>query len=237
MENSGLLYLLPNLIHEEEAVSELPAILNEIVPTLDGLIAESEKEGRRFLKHFVSKEKLHSFKIKELSEHTKEGEYEELLKPLLQKERWGFVSDAGLPCLADPGSHLVYLARKAGIYVDAISGPSSLILALLLSGLTAQKFSFHGYLPKSGEELRKALLHMERSSKEEKATQLWIETPYRSEKLFSAILEVLHPDTLLCLALDLKGPLEFIKTQKIANWKKQAAPVLKLRAIFLILSC
>src|SRR5437016_1032663 len=138
----GMLYLLPNLLDEEQPHERfLPAPLAEVVASLDGVFCESEKPARRFLGRF----KRASLTLKLLNEHTKDTELAELIEPVEKGGRWGVLSDAGLPCIADPGAQLVSLARKKGIHVEALVGPSSIIMALMLSGLYCQRFSFHGY--------------------------------------------------------------------------------------------
>jgi len=228
------LILLPNLLHEEaqEALC-LPGGLKEVVSRLNGLIAESPKEGRQFLKR-MGRVPL-EVPQKELSEHTTSEEIDRLLDPMKKGETWGYVSDAGLPCLADPGAKLVAKARENKIAVQAISGPSSIMLVLMLSGLSAQNFSFLGYLPRDTEELKKALKAMEKRVREEKQTQVFIETPYRNEKLFQTLVQTLSLDLKLCIASNLTGPDESVETQTIANWKKTSPPPLKDKpAIFAI---
>jgi 16S rRNA (cytidine1402-2'-O)-methyltransferase len=229
------LILLPNLLHQDaQQAFCLPEALKEIVAKLDGLIAESPKEGRQFLKR-MGRVPL-EVPQKELNEHTTSEEIEQLLEPMKKGEVWGYVSDAGLPCLADPGAKLVAKAREKQITVQAISGPSSIMLVLMLSGLSAQNFSFHGYLPRDTEELKKALKVMEKRTRDEKQTQVFIETPYRNEKLFQALLQNLAPDLKLCIASNLTGPDELVETQTIASWKKVSSLTLKDKPTIFALS-
>lgn len=230
------LYLLPNLLSEELPWEPfLPVSVKEAVLSLQGLIAESEKAGRRFLKRFLTHERLAAMPIKLLNEHTPHSELEELFAPIRRGETWGLVSDAGIPCLADPGAALVRLAQKHQLPVVAIPGPSSPILALQLSGLNGQSFSFHGYLPREPDPLQKALKKLEKRSQEEKATQIWIEAPYRSARLAQTAMEVLKPQTLFCIALNLTMPNQRVRTQKIEQWKKTTFPIEKEPAVFLML--
>ncbi|MEI6242586.1 MAG: SAM-dependent methyltransferase [Chlamydiota bacterium] len=228
-----ILYLLPNLLGENDSFEEFfPPIIKKILPTLDGLFVESEKEGRRFLSHFLPREQWTKIKLKECNEHTLVSMKEEMIKPLVDGETWGLISDAGLPCIADPGSWLVLEARKRGIDVQAIPGPSSIFLALMSSGLPAQSFLFHGYLPREENELRKKLLLMEKNSIEKGMTHLWMETPYRVEKMCHMALRVFHPNTLFCVAQNLLQPTERVIVKPIRLW--EGIRVENVPSIFLI---
>ncbi|HXF29241.1 MAG TPA: SAM-dependent methyltransferase, partial [Chlamydiales bacterium] len=144
-----MLYLLPNLLDETcDASLQLPKAVFDAVAEIDGLICENEKEGRRFLKRFRTKKILQEMPLQLLNEHTPSKDLEALVAPLIKGQTWGLVSDAGLPCIADPGAPLVQLARKKNIAIRAFAGPSSLMMALQLSGFSGQRFSFYGYLPK-----------------------------------------------------------------------------------------
>lgn len=228
------LFLFPNLLAEGSSAEEvLPHGLGNLVKTIQGLIAESEKGGRQFLRLFG----IRDLPIKVLSEHTKESEIDGLLAPLAKGEQWGLVSDCGLPCLADPGSNLVFRARKRGIRIQALAGPSSISLALMLSGLPAQKFTFNGYLAREEEKLRREIRQLEKRSEQEGVTELFIEAPYRNQKMLKILVESLHDKTLLSVAWDLTFPSEAVVTETIAVWKKMALPDLhKKPAIFLIRS-
>jgi 16S rRNA (cytidine1402-2'-O)-methyltransferase len=237
MQNSkGSLYLLPNLLDEELSYELfLPAKLPEIVQSLQGLIVESEKSARRYLRRFVSHDVLVKFPLKLLNEHTQKGDVKELLAPLEAGENWGLISDAGLPCLADPGSDLVILAQERGLKIIPIAGPSSIIFALQSSGLSGQRFAFHGYLPREPEDLKKALIKLERRAREDQATQIFIEAPYRSAKIAAHALETLQPSTRFCIALNLTSPSERLLTRTIAAWRKSPWEIGKEPAVFLLL--
>lgn len=230
---SGTLYLLPNLLGEQEKwEAVLPASVSNAVTQLDGLIAESEKGGRYFLRRFPLKKPLQQMPIALLNEHTQDKELAHLLEPVKRGETWGVVSDAGLPCLADPGSALVLRAHQLGIRVVTFPGPSSVTHALILSGLPGQRFAFHGYL---NRERAEHLLTLERRSQSDQATQLFIETPYRNLQTAEAALSTLSPDTLFCIAWDLTLPTECVITQPIQKWRQSALPdIHKKPAIFLL---
>ena len=209
------LYLLPNLLHEESK-------LTVSLPSLDALIAESEKGGYTYLKRFS----LGKIPVYMLNEHTRNTE--ELLS--IAEEKVGLISDAGLPCLADPGAELVFLARQKSVKIQAIPGPSALTLALMLSGLPAQTFTFHGYL----ERDEKALLSQLRSFPK-KTTHLFIEAPYRNQKLLTFLLKHCQPHDLLSVAWNLTGPDEEVVTQEVQKWRAFPLPDLhKKPAIFIL---
>lgn len=222
-----MLYLLPNLLSPEaDPRLWFPAALWKIVPTLDGLFCESEKEGRRYLKLFDFPEgkSFRDVPLRLVNEHTQEAEIE-------SDQTWGLISDCGLPLLADPGARLVPKASK----VIALSGPSSIILALMLSGMSGQNFAFHGYLPREEEKRKQKIALLEKRAREEGSVHIFIETPYRNKALFDALLHTLSPHTLLCVATDLTGPAEHVETRPIKEWKRRSPPSIhKLPSIFLL---
>jgi len=231
------LFLLPNLLDETLSWEPfLPQSVALAVSTLDGLIAESEKEGRRYLRRFVDHERMAKTPIRTLNEHTQPQELAELLTPLLKGERWGLVSDAGLPCIADPGAPLVLLAEEKKIRVETFSGPSSIVMALQLSGLSGQRFAFHGYLPREASDLKRTLQQIEGRSKQDSSSQIWIEAPYRTSKLAQTAIETLQPSTLFCIALDLTLPTQSVRTQSIAKWRHSEIEMGKRPAVFLLQS-
>lgn len=208
------LILLPNLLHEESMWSFTP-------PPIDALIAESEKEGYAYLKRF----QLPKVPVYLLNEHTKNpAELLQIPQPVV-----GLISDAGLPCLADPGSQLVALARKKGMTIEAIPGPCSIVMALQLSGFSGQKFAFHGYFPREEKEIGNKLKSLPREM-----AHLFIETPYRTEKVVKMLLSLLSSQDQLCLALELMGPNQQVETHSIQEWKNRPTPTGKPRAVFVI---
>lgn len=237
-EVHSTLILLPNLLHEEEVDFHdfLPAIVEEKVLSLNGIIAESEKAARRYLKRFSYPEgrSFREIPIRLLNEHTASSDLEELLAPLLVGERWGLISDAGLPCLADPGANLVALARKKNIKVEAISGPSSLFLALMLSGLSAQRFWFYGYLERDPQLLRAEIKKLEKESLEKKTTILCIEAPYRSQTLFQALTQELDPSIQLSVCVNLTASNEDVFSFSVKEWKKRPIPDLHKKTVVFV---
>ncbi|MDB6081705.1 MAG: hypothetical protein JWO53_977 [Chlamydiia bacterium] len=231
-----MLYLLPNLLDEsQDAALYLPKIVFDAVETIDGIIAESEKGARRYLKRFKTKKILQEMHVRLLNEHTKESDLKELMAPLQRGEIWGLVSDAGLPCIADPGAQIVALANAFSIPVTALPGPSSIVLALMLSGFSGQRFSFHGYLPKDEKERVRQLKLFEDDAKRFSRTHLFIETPYRSHSLLSECVSLLQESTKFCVAWDITGTNQGVMSKTIREWKKGALPqVEKKPAIFLL---
>ncbi len=232
------LILLPNVLHdgEEDIRRVFPAIVQDKVVSLHGLIAENEKEARRYLKRFIFPEgrTFREVPIRLLNEHTTPQELAELLEPLLSGETWGLISDAGLPCLADPGANLVALARKKGVSIEAVSGPSSLFLALMLSGLSAQNFTFHGYLERDPVRICSQIKELEKKSQQFQQTQLCIEAPYRSQSLLNALIKNLSPSTTLSICVNLTAPDELVWTFPVKEWLKKNLPDLhKKPTIFL----
>ena len=233
----GKLILLPNLLEETLSPEAfLPASLDLTIKTLQGLIAESEKSARRYLRKFLSHDEMAAMPLRLLNEHTKEAELAELLIPLQQGEIWGLISDAGLPCLADPGADLVWLAQSHGIAVETHAGPSSIIFALQLSGFPSQRFTFHGYLPREVPDLEQALRTLEKTSKTTQSSQLFIEAPYRSAKLFDILLTTLAPTTRLCVAASLTTPQQRVVSQTIAKWKGAKIQLGKEPVVFVVYS-
>lgn len=229
--SKGKLILLPNLLDAEAAIDgSFPPAVASLVFSLNGLICESDKEGRRFLRRFLSHDQMAALPLRNLNEHTLPAELKTLIEPLLKGETWGLISDAGLPCIADPGAEVVWLAREKGIEVEALSGPSSLLLSLQLSGFSGQRFTFHGYLPREMADLEKKIKELEKRSKEE--TQIWIEAPYRSAKILDLLQKTLQPSTRLCVAVNLTSSNQRVASSYIKNWKP--FPIQKEPAVFLL---
>jgi 16S rRNA (cytidine1402-2'-O)-methyltransferase len=231
------LILLPNLL--DESLSHeffLPASVTNAVRSLQGLLVESEKSARRYLRRFLSHDEMGKIALRLLNEHTKPDELKELIEPLLKGETWGILSDAGLPCLADPGAEIVALAKEHGIEVEALVGPSSIVLSLQLSGFPSQKFSFNGYLPRELPALQAALRDLEKRSRLEGSTQLFIEAPYRSAKLLDTMLETLAPTTRLCVAASLTTSEQKVVSHTVAQFKakKDSLTLRKEPVVFLI---
>lgn len=224
------LHLLPNLLCDScDHRLFLPAHVDVVMTTLDGLIAESVSGGRRYLKRFTTKRPPHEMPIALVGEDP-----DFLLEPIQGQQQWGLVSDAGLPCLADPGAALVRRAQQLHLPIQTYPGPSSITMALVLSGLPAQSFTFHGYLPKEPTHRKQTLIVLEKRSEEERSTQIFIEAPYRNAHTFAACLEFLHPQTWMTVGVELTAPTQFLDTRRIAEWRVHPLTLTKTPAIFLI---
>lgn len=233
-----MLYLLPNLLSAEADPSLfLPSSIGEIVRQLDGLIAESVKGGRRFLAPFLQDRKPDEVPLALLNKNTPDADMDFLLEPLLEGETWGLVSDAGLPCIADPGWRLVRQARRRGVALQTVGSCCSITDALMLSGLPAQRFSFHGYVPNEEGKRKKYLKDLEKRSRQEKAVQVFIEAPYRNEALLGDALQVLDERTLLSVAWSLTSSEQGVKTTNVEGWRRGAPPAFRKQpAVFLLYS-
>jgi 16S rRNA (cytidine1402-2'-O)-methyltransferase len=239
MENQkkkAALLLLPNLLGEMRYHQPfLPASVDRAVHDIDGLIAESATAGRRYLSRFETVKPTDEIPIALYTADSVDSNLDFLLEPLRKGERWGLLSDAGLPCIADPGSKLVQRARLLGIPVQAFVGPSSILLALMLSGLPGQKFYFQGYLKRDHDKRQKEIRLLEKKSVDEEATQIFIEAPYRNMHLLESLMSVLDDETMLCVAWELTTSEQGILSQPVRLWKKSPLPNLaKKNAIFLL---
>lgn len=229
----GKLLLIPNVLEEGQDLAFLiPEAAQEAIKSVQGLIVESERNARRYLRRFVSHERLQEIPLRVLSEHTKKHEIKDLLAPIRKGEVWGLISDAGIPCVADPGADLVSLAHRQKVHVETFVGPSSIMMALQLSGFSGQHFTFHGYLPRERVRLEPRVLEIEK--KADRYTQIWIEAPYRSQKCFECLKETLDPKTELCVAASLTFSNQRVLSQPIENWKKSFFSLEKEPVIFLI---
>ena len=234
MSKPGRLYLIPVALGGENAQSVLSPVTLGVLPALRHFIAENPKTARQFLKAAGYPPPLSEAEIQTLNEHTTEAELPRLLAPLLEGRDCGLLSEAGCPAVADPGAALVRLAHEQGIRVVPLVGPSSVLLALMASGMNGQRFAFHGYLPVDREQRRKKLLDLERLSVQQDATQIFIEAPYRNQALLQAVLETCNGATLLCLATDITLESESIRTQPVASWKNKPPDINRRPTVFLL---
>ena len=231
---TGTLYLIPVALNESAALEAVPPATLAVARKLDTFIVENAKSARHFLKAIGYPCPLQQVRFHVLDEHTREAGLDALLAPLLAGEDCGLMSEAGCPAIADPGALLVRLAHDAGIRVAPLAGSSSILLALMASGMNGQRFAFHGYLPVDKAERALKINALEAEARV--ATQIFIETPYRNAALLQALLENCRPDTLLCVAADLTGPSEFVATRTVAAWKKKP-PILDRRPAVFLLYC
>lgn len=233
----GKLYLIPTPIGENASWDiTLPAENRRLLDEIGYFVVENMRTARRFLARSGLRRPIDELVFTELNEHTPPEAVAPMLEPLLERgENIGVMSEAGLPCIADPGALLVAAAHRHGIEVVPLVGPNSITLALMASGANGQSFAFNGYLPVKAPERQRAIRRFERRAHEERQTQIFIEAPYRNRKLFDDLLAVCSAETHLCVACDLAEPDQYVRSQRIAEWKKSGAPLFEKRpAIFIL---
>lgn len=233
---AGRLFLLPVTLGESKLEAVIPQEVQQRVRALEYFIAENPKSARAYLKQVGMPRPLQELHIASLNEHTPETEVAGLAAPILAGHDAGMMSEAGCPGVADPGAKLVRYAHQHGVQVVPLVGPSSILLALMASGLDGQRFAFHGYLPVADGERESTLRDLEKQSRRLKQTQLFIETPYRNQKLLHSILACCAGSTLLCIAAEVTLADENIRTRTIAAWKKAPPQLDRRPALFLLLA-
>jgi 16S rRNA (cytidine1402-2'-O)-methyltransferase len=230
----GILYLIPTPLGDSgEELMQFPGN-KDIIDSLEVFIVEELRTARRFLKKSGISRTIDSLTFFELNEHTVQEESELFLNPALEGKNIGLLSEAGLPCIADPGHSIVKLAHKKGMRVIPLVGPSSLMLALMASGMNGQQFIFHGYLPAKPNERVSALRSIEKDIHTHHRTQIFIEAPYRNQAMLESIRSSCHGDTRLCIAIDLTMESEYISTRSVAGWKNNLPDLHKRPAVFLL---
>lgn len=234
---SGRLFLLPAWLSEDTPPADVvPAAVMARIHALDTFVVEEAKSARRFLAACGHPRPMREIAMSELNEHTPKAEVAALLAPVLEGRDLGVLSDAGVPAVADPGALLVAEAHARGVTVVPMVGPSSILLALMASGLDGQRFRFVGYLPADSAARRVALQDLERQSARNAETQIFIETPYRNEALFADVLHSCKPSTRIAVAADLTRPSEWVRMHLVESWRKNAVTIGKRPAIFLLLA-
>ena len=236
MSRAGTLYLIPTLLGEATVDTAIPTGVQERIRAIGYFIAEEPKSARAFLKAVGHPLPLARLKIDRLEASPDATRIAQLLEPVLGGSDAGVLAEAGAPAVADPGAPLVRAAHRSGLRVAPLVGPSAILLALMSSGLDGQRFAFHGYLPVAERELEMRLRSLEADSRREHRTEVFIETPYRSDRLLRAILDACAPDTLLSLAVDLASSGESISTATIADWRARRYLIGKRPAVFLLLA-
>jgi 16S rRNA (cytidine1402-2'-O)-methyltransferase len=231
----GLLYLIPSTLGSDETIYIIPQGVKNIISALEYFIVENEKSARLFLKNLEVGIIQQHLKITVLDKHASENNTTDFLAPAINGKNIGLLSEAGAPAVADPGSDIVSLAHKKNIKVVPLTGPSSILLALMASGFNGQRFCFYGYLPIDKENKKAALKKLEKESFKSNQTQIFIETPYRNIQMFQDIIAVCEEQTYLCIASDITLTTEEIKTKSIKEWKKQPPAINKRPTVFLLL--
>ena len=230
----GKLYLIPTTLGETEPLEVMPLSVKKVVEQIDYYIVENEKSARKFIKKISPKKSQPSLNLMLLDKYAEDIETARYLDICREGVNVGLLSEAGVPAVADPGASIVKMAHQNNIQVVPLVGPSSILMAMMSSGMNGQNFAFNGYLPIDKSDKKKAIKELERLSKDKNQSQIFIETPYRNEKMFSDLKSTLTPTTFLCIAVDITLPSEFIKSMMIKDWKHQQPNLHKKHAIFII---
>lgn len=232
----GKVFLIPTVIAEGTQQAVIPASVSEGLKQINHFLVEDIRTARRYLSSLKIYESIEPLDFKVLNKDTKEQELKDLFTPIHEGKNLGILSESGCPGIADPGALAAKYAHATGIKVVPLTGPSSVLLALMASGLNGQKFAFHGYLPIDTKESAEAIKTFEKESRSKNQTQIFIETPYRNNTITANLLKALHEDTRLCIAIDLTGKEESILTRSIKEWRKHPHEFPKLPAVFLFLA-
>lgn len=237
MTAAGRLYLVPAWLSEDTPPADaVPATVLARIRALERFVVEDAKSARRYLAACGHPRPMRELAFEELNEHTPESAVTALLAPLLAGMDVGLLSEAGVPAVADPGAKLVAAAHAQGVAVVPLVGPSSILLALMASGLEGQRFRFVGYLPAEAAARKTAIAELEQQSARQRETQVFIETPYRNDAMLAELLAACRAGTRLCVAAELTGPGEWIRSAAVSEWRREAPKIGKRPAIFLLLA-
>jgi 16S rRNA (cytidine1402-2'-O)-methyltransferase len=234
MTPEGKLYLIPTTLGDNDPIEVLPITVKKVIEETDTFIVENEKTARRFIKKICPEKSQPSLKIFLLNKHTEETELPSFLEPCSRGINVGLLSEAGCPGVADPGADVVKIAHTKNIKVVPLVGPSSILMAIMSSGMNGQSFTFNGYLPIDKAERKSEIKRLERVSFDHNQSQIFIETPYRNNKMLEDLAAVLDNNTDVCVACDITLPTEFIKTKTANQWKKNMVDLHKRPTIFII---
>jgi len=232
--NFGKLYLIPTTLGNSAPLEVLPISIKKAIENIDHYIVENEKTARQFIKSISPRKSQPDLTLFALNKFTEDSDIPVFLTPCLEGLDMGVLSEAGCPGIADPGAAVVKLAHEKNIQVVPLVGPTSIILAMMASGLNGQNFAFNGYLPIDSAERKKKIKQLEKRSKEENQSQLFIETPYRNNKMLEELQRSLNATTRITLACDLTLPTELIKTKTVTGWKTEKLDLHKKPTIFII---
>lgn len=234
MQQFGKLYLIPTTMGDCEPMDVLPQTVKRCLDFIDDYIVENEKTARKFIKSVQPEKVQATLRLNALNKHTEISEHNKMIQPCLEGKNIGLMSEAGCPGIADPGAAIVKIAHEKGIQVVPLVGPSSILLAMMASGMNGQSFTFNGYLPIDKSEKKSALKNLEKLSHDKNQSQIFIETPYRNNKLLEDLIQTLQPNTHLCIATDITLPTEYIKTLRVNDWKKTKVDLHNRPTIFII---
>ena len=234
MSEKGKLYLIPTTLGDNEPLEVLPYSVRLVIEELDHFIVENQKTARKFIKRIVPKKSQPSLVLKSIDKYADALEINTYLDVCEDGISIGLLSEAGVPAIADPGSEVVKLAHQKNIRVIPLVGPSSIVLAMMASGMNGQSFTFNGYLPIDSSERKRTLKQLEKLSFEKNQSQIFIETPYRNGKMLDDLKAALSPTTDVCVAADITLPTEYIRTLTVSQWKKENPDLHKRPTIFII---
>ena len=232
--NSAKLYLIPSTLGDVEPLASIPAAVYERINEIDDYLVENEKSARQYLKRLGIKKPLQQINLHLLDKRTAFADLTPMMQALAEGKNMGVLSEAGCPGIADPGALAVKWAHQNGYDVVPLTGPSSILLALMASGFNGQSFAFQGYLPIDRSERIKKIKELEKLTQTQHQTQIFIETPYRNNHLIEDVLQQCQPQTKLCIAVDLTLTTEFVKSKTIAAWRQSKPDLHKRPAIFLL---
>lgn len=234
MATTGTLYLIPTVLAEDTAAAVIPAQVAQCLASLQYFIVENARTARRYIKTMVPEKVIESLQIEVIDKNSSESEVKKALEPVLKGLSAGIISEAGCPGVADPGAEVVKFAHRQGIKVVPLVGPSAILMALMGSGFNGQSFAFQGYLPIEKKDRVQVIRQLEKEMVQRDQTQIFMETPYRNNQLLTDLMQQLQPTTRLCIAANISGPDELIKTDSVANWKSKLPDIHKQPAVFLI---
>lgn len=232
--NKGKLYLIPNLLSEESKDATIPIVIKNHIEDINIFIVENIRTARRYIMKISEKKDINKTIFYEYGKHSSLDFQEDFLQNILNGKDVGLLSEAGLPCIADPGTEIVAYAHEFEVDVVPLTGPSSILLALISSGMNGQKFTFNGYIPIDSKERKTKLKQLEKLANKRGQSQIFIETPYRNNQLFQAILQTCRKKTRLCIALNITAKDEYIKTKTIEEWKQSCCIIKKRPCVFII---
>ena len=230
-----MLFLIPAYLSEESPIDYFAPSIKEYILKTDYFFVENEKTARKVIKFFAPEKKQSDLKLFILDKYSESNDLKDAQKLMKSGQDFGLLSEAGLPCIADPGNVMVKWCHENNVKVIPINGPSSIILALISSGFNGQEFTFHGYLPIDKEQKKKQILFLEHQVQKSGYSQIFMETPYRNNQLLEDLIKFLNPNTKLCIAANINHPTEeFIKTLKISDWKNKKPELHKIPAVFVL---
>ena len=230
-----MLFLIPAYLSEESPIDYFAPSIKEYILKTDCFFVENENTARKVIKFFAPEKKQSDLKLFLLDKYSESNDLKEAQKLMKSGQDFGLLSEAGLPCIADPGNLMVKWCHENNVKVIPINGPSSIILALISSGFNGQEFTFHGYLPIDREQKKKQILFLENQVQKSGYSQIFMETPYRNNQLLEDLIKFLNPNTKLCIAANINHPTEeFIKTLKISDWKNKKPELHKIPAVFVL---